>query len=130
MQYLDGPTGPVAPYITPRTKDTPMMTFEPDSRARSTDPETSHDAAASIDHLRDRQMSVLTVLWDWGPMTDTDLVERYEGLAREELIPRQAPSGIRTRRKELVDLGLVSNSGARQKLASGRWAIVWRAVAP
>jgi hypothetical protein len=34
-------------------------------------------------------------------------------------------SGFRTRISELVDAGLVADSGTKRQLVSHRWAIVW-----
>jgi hypothetical protein len=39
--------------------------------------------------------------------------------------PRASESGIRSRRAELVDRGLVVDTGRRIRLESGRYAIVW-----
>lgn len=87
--------------------------------ARTTDPSTSHAAAASVNLTRSRQI-VLTTL-GYGPMTDDDLV----WLCRNEPI---SPSRARTARKELVDLGLVRSTGRTERLRSGRHATVWEVV--
>jgi len=39
-----------------------------------------------------------------------------------------SPSGARTRRSELVNLGLVQDTGKRKRMSTGRSAIVWRAI--
>ncbi len=93
-------------------------------RARADDPATSHAAAASVKGLRDSQNAVLRVLWVSGPATDEQIAVRYEHLADA---PRQSPSGLRTRRKELVERGLVVDTGHTRKLKSGRKAILWAA---
>jgi hypothetical protein len=98
-----------------------------EAHARNSDPETSHQAAASIDKLRVRQDEVLQVIRVFGPMTDTELVKVHAELA-DDLYQPQSPSGIRTRRSELVTRRLVRDSGARERLASGRMAIVWEAA--
>ena len=74
------------------------------ARARSADPDTSHAAAASLapDKIRLSQHAVLRHLRRNGPMTDTELVDTFDGKIF------QSPSGLRTRRKELVDRGLVA----------------------
>lgn len=93
--------------------------------ARSSDPETSHEAAESVTHVRRSQAAVLGVLAFLGPSTDNELISDYEeGIAKYGL-PQQSPSGIRTRRAELVRDGLVKDSGKRTWLPSGRRAIVW-----
>lgn len=88
--------------------------------ARSTDPQTSWDAARSISsaRLRASQVYVLTLFKELGPMTDESLLECAERGV-------QSPSGLRTRRAELVELGLLRDSERRARLRSGRWAIVW-----
>lgn len=91
--------------------------------ARRTDPETSHAAAASVepDVITALRARVLLELRRRGPMDDTQLVAAIQPEG-------YSPSGIRTRRSELVDQGHVVDSGVRQKLLSGRFAIVWRAT--
>lgn len=42
---------------------------------------------------------------------------------------KTAESTVRTRRKELLDAGLVKDTGVREKLESGRNAIIWQAAA-
>lgn len=98
-----------------------------EAHARSTDPGTSHEAARSIDgeSLRISQRAVLDLLRTRGPMPDHDLVELYD---RTVPYPQQSHSGIRTRRRELVDAGLVVDTGERVRLPSGRRAIVWAVV--
>jgi hypothetical protein len=98
--------------------------------ARRNDPETSHEAAASIDAdtLRDSQRAVLRVLTESGPLTDEEIVGYYCSWLNVTRLPRQSDSGIRTRRKELERLGKVQPDGTK-KTASGRNAIVWRAAA-
>lgn len=86
---------------------------------RLTDPETSRLAANSLspEKLRASQLDVLVVLRRHGPLSDEAIYER--------LLRRQSVSGARTRRKELVDLGLVRDSGDRDVTASGRQTIIW-----
>ena len=92
--------------------------------ARTTDPSTSHEAAASIKNATRAQASVLDVFHDAiSGMTDATLVDAYE---LNGYFPEQSQSGIRTRRKELVDAGKIVDSGQRIKLNSGRRAIVWQ----
>ncbi|WP_051103521.1 hypothetical protein [Terracoccus sp. 273MFTsu3.1] len=89
--------------------------------ARATDPETSHEAAASVGDVRESQRFVHSLLKASGGATDEALVNTTQNLG----FPI-SPSGLRTRRSELVRLGLVEDSGERERLASGRRAIVWR----
>ena len=98
-----------------------------DSRpvARSTDPETSHQAAASVTNLTEKQDAVLDCLRTMGPSTDQMIQVRYANLFSFGHAPRQSGSGLRTRRAELVRKGLVRDTGERVTLSSGRKAIVW-----
>ena len=93
-----------------------MDIFDP--AARATDPDTSWQAARSVGELRPRQAAVLELLADHDGLTDEDIARLYVG-------PRQSPSGLRTRRRELVDMGLVVDSGRRGVTVSGRSTIVW-----
>lgn len=92
--------------------------------ARRSDPQTSWDAARSVDKVRESQAQVLYLLKRYGPMTDVQIAATF----REVYGKGQSPSGLRTRRAELVDKGLVSDSGERWRLDTGRWAIVWHLV--
>jgi hypothetical protein len=109
----------------------------PAAHARTTDPDTSHEAAASLSSevIRRSQAEVLAMLTWQGPSTDAALVTAYgahvaagSNILGLRLLP-QSPSGIRTRRRELVEAGRVRDSGARVRMVSGRNAIVWE-VAP
>ena len=92
-----------------------------EARARRTDPETSHEAAASVRNIRGSQVRVINLLKAYGPMTDEKLVTfaYHAGMS---------PSGIRTRRSELVAKGLVEYAGYKQVMSTGRMARVWKAV--
>ena len=95
---------------------------------RRTDPTTSALAAASLDSLPERRQAVYGVLAEHGPLTDEALAEVYAGLADAGLVPAQSPSGLRTRRSELVRSDLVVDTGERGRTATGRVAVVWAAV--
>ena len=54
----------------------------------------------------------------------------YEGATDEEMqmhIPME-PNTQRPRRVELVNMGLVFDSGYRRKTRSGRYAVIWMAI--
>lgn len=87
--------------------------------ARSGDPDTSWSAADSItaDHIRASQAEVLNLFRQYGPMTDEVARMRYHG--------QQSLSGFRTRRAELVDKGLLVDTGGRELGSTGRQMIVW-----
>jgi hypothetical protein len=87
--------------------------------ARTTDPETSHEAAMLVTNITPLKQEILQRLMT--PMTDTDLYETLRTGSR--LIVTE--SGVRSRRSELVQAGLVRDTGERVKLATGRRAIVW-----
>jgi hypothetical protein len=87
--------------------------------ARTTDPETSHEAAMSVTNITPLKQEILQRLMT--PMTDTDLYQLLTTSSR--LIVTE--SGVRSRRAELVQAGLVRDTGERVKLATGRKAIVW-----
>lgn len=93
--------------------------FGPRAVARGGDPDTSHEAAASItgEAITATQNAILAVLEAAGPVTDPVVAQLYSG-------PRTSPSGLRTRRKELSDRGYVEAVGT-VKLPSGRRATVW-----
>ena len=103
--------------------DDDLFSFaEQEARARTTDPETSHAAAASV-KVRESQKTVLTLLKQVGPATDDELLE----VAIRQQLPI-TPSGLRTRRCELVQMGLAMDTGERKRKQTGRMAIVWSAA--
>jgi hypothetical protein len=87
---------------------------------RPADPQTSHDAAASLGDVRESQRTVHRLLRTYGPATDEQLLA-IAGHAGFHI----SPSGLRTRRHELVALDLVRDTGRRVQMRSGRMAIVW-----
>lgn len=99
------------------------------ARARTTDPDTSHAAAASLtpETLRETQIAVRSCLMAFGDMHHERLVETYQGVYAERGWPQQSESGLRTRTKELTESGLVRNTGRTITLPSGRQSIVWAA---
>lgn len=96
--------------------------------ARITDMDTSWQAAASVQNISATQTAIMKLLATM-PMTDQQLIEFYQQQIRfgadERDFPRASESGIRSRRAELVELGLIKDTGERIKLASGRNAAVW-----
>jgi hypothetical protein len=90
------------------------------ARARSSDPQTSHDAAASI-VTKPSQRDVIATLKAIGPSTQKDLEEH------PQLKEDYSPSRIRTAVRELADSGLVVDTGEKKTLKSGRRAIIWKA---
>lgn len=99
------------------------MTVQP--RARRTDPQTSHDAADKVKHITRVQTVILLILWAKGPMTDPQIAEHYHEQVASGSAPNHSESGLRTRRKELVDSGYIVATGEKRRLDSGRYAQVW-----
>ena len=90
-----------------------------DAWARSSDPDTAHDAANQTRGSNAARLSqlVLTVLEARGPSTSEELAN-YTGESLVSISPRLRP---------LARKGLVVEDG-RKKTASGSSAIVWRFV--
>lgn len=90
------------------------------AHARRGDPDTSHEAAAAISpHLSDVQCEVLAFARGRGAQgfTDLDLSAHFD----------DAGSTHRSRRRELVDEGLIEDSGERWRPPEGgRRHIIWR----
>lgn len=101
------------------------------ARARRTDPETSHAAAASIPvrKITEAHHYLHALFQIYGAMSDTEAWNRYQyARGSDNDVPRMSPSGFRTRRSELVARGLLRDSGVRHTLASGRLSIRWEAA--
>lgn len=92
--------------------------------ARSTDPWTSWEAARSVRGQTRTQAEVLYVLRRYGPATHPRIYKRVV----RNFGPNHSESGTRTRVSELVEMGLVKDSGKTKRLPSGRRAIVWKAT--
>lgn len=104
----------------------PELPLDIHAVARGSDPGTSWQAAHSQEpqRLRQSQQAVLAVLRRSAiGLTDEEL--RFEIDAEGYRI---SDSGLRTRRSELVRLGLAADSGLRRVTAAGRQTIVWRAT--
>lgn len=92
------------------------------AHARRTDPQTSHDAAASVRRIRESQADVLTVIRKYGPISDEGMIHAYRAMG----LSWQSDSGLRTRRSELVALGAVVDSGYTIRTQSNRQSILWK----
>lgn len=105
-------------------------TVEPAAHARSTDPITSHEAATSVESkIRWSQRAVRECFGKKGEMTDRVLCAvypRYHSTGSYDW-PQQSPSGLRTRRHELTEQGVIVDSGRAEIYAgSNRRHIIWR----
>ena len=99
--------------------------------ARRDDPWTSWAAAKSITDVTGAQAAVLYVMEIHGPTTLERLVDAYtEARACGADLPRQSPSGIRTRCKELMDAGHIRDTERTAPTVSGRAARVLASCAP
>ena len=88
--------------------------------ARTTDPETSHEAAKSVQYLTATQQLIIDLLKEQ-PRADHELVAVIR--SKHSAFPI---SGIRSRRSELVEVGLIKDSELRVQTPSGRSSIVWQ----
>lgn len=98
--------------------------MEETSRARNTDPLTSHLAAASVTNTQLLRAHIVRLFDKWGQMTDERLVSLWETIPN---FPQASPSGIRSRRSELTRAGYLVSKGLG-KSSAGRSAHVWGVV--
>jgi hypothetical protein len=92
---------------------------DPRKMTRWDDPVTSFLAAKSVD-LTKGQKKVIAAFRMQRGMTDDQLIAQ---VAKNG--DKLSPSGCRSRRKELVELGILRDSGHKQKTVSGRLTTVW-----
>jgi hypothetical protein len=99
--------------------------------ARNTDPVTSHESAAALDHtLRDHHRYVLSWLRAYGPATDDDIADAMVGCGRTDR-HETARRWVRTLRErhELIVPEVDDHGDPLTALnRSGRSAILWRAA--
>ncbi|QDP57201.1 MAG: hypothetical protein Unbinned7015contig1001_38 [Prokaryotic dsDNA virus sp.] len=89
-----------------------------ESYSRSSNPETSSQGP-KMPRLNQSRRQVLMTL-RLRPLTDIELVQAMDS--------KMSASGARSRRSELVRMGLVQDSGKRRKSSSGRTHVVWQVV--
>lgn len=105
------------------------MTDEP--RARRTDPDTSHAAAASVHQPQTQRDRVLQLLEDahtegLDGITHQELKDRYKTAMKDRGWPDAAGGGIRTRCRELANQGKVRQvKDRRGTTAFGRESLLW-----
>lgn len=106
----------------------PLSATRKQALARTTDPWTSREAAESLsrDRLRETQAAVLHAFRIMGPMHHEWLITAYARHRKDEGWPEQSQSGLRTRTKELVDGGLLEDTGRVVILGSGRASKIWQ----
>jgi hypothetical protein len=100
--------------------------------ARSTDPETSREAADSVHEPTMVQQRIHDILEteavvndNWIGLTDDELYKAYKhsALVRGWVLP--TPQSVRSRRNELVAAGRVVHSGSYGFTQSGRRSRKW-----
>jgi hypothetical protein len=94
------------------------------ARARSTDPDTSYQAAVSVGDLTQTQARIYELLLE-AARTDEEIYERMVERYGET---STSLSGARTRRAELVAMGLARDAGGRDRTRAGRLTIIWEAI--
>ena len=76
--------------------------FDSGARARSSDPETSKDAAKRVTTMRASQARVLAMFKLYGDLHDKQLIEYLNAAEKDAGFKRlMSPSGVRSRRSEL-----------------------------
>lgn len=95
--------------------------------ARTTDPQTSHDAAERVlPKIGTVRAQVLWCFFQHGDLTDQELMDRFR--EREQVWlkwKRASDSSIRTRRSELVRQGWLRDSGRTRLSVAGLKMTVW-----
>lgn len=107
------------------------MTTDAHKLARTTDPETSKQAAeTAAQRAPSVRAAVYQLLEEFGPLTDNEIATRYMALRDLYRFPLTTESSLRTRRKELQRdrlVELVPNHTRRTR--SGHMARVWTVTA-
>lgn len=103
-----------------------MVEKEVQLPVRSTDPETSRNSTEP-ERLRSQYENILSVYAKNGALSDTELWVNYRAMFPDQRI---SPSGLRTRRAELVTKGLVKDTGTLGVTASGRSTVIWTSRVP
>lgn len=95
------------------------------ARARKTDPKTSHEAAESVKlgDMSETQRAIVSLL-TLRDMTDEELFLRYFQGAETGHWKHASQPGVRTRRAELVQKGVIRAKGFA-KTRFGRNCTVW-----
>jgi hypothetical protein len=103
-----------------------------DAHARTTDPDTSHEAADSVwepttvqQHVLETLSAYETITGDLNGLTDDEIYTNYtqHGLRHGWVIP--TPQSIRSRRKELERRGLIYFTESYGLTDSGRRTRKW-----
>jgi hypothetical protein len=92
--------------------------------ARRKDLDTSWEAARSVKAISETQEAILELYLTYGPLMDERLIDFYQNAFG---YPKASESGIRSRRAELVEMGLVKCTNVKGKTRSGRSSYYWEA---
>ena len=99
------------------------------SRARNSDPITSHEAAATISDLAFHTRTEMVHFLLFMELTDERLVFWFNQMAKDGVCKPASPQGIRTARAKLVDAGKVEAVPDRfGKTEMGNKCHIWRRV--
>ena len=95
---------------------------------RVLDPATSHLAAATITvpDLTRTQARILALITEMGGMSDEEIADHWEAMD----FPPISPSGLRSRRAELVKQARLEDAGARTTTKGGNSTVVWGLPTP
>lgn len=97
-------------------------------KARISDPETSHEAAASLDptKLSELMIAIIQITREAGKITDGDLISKYYEYSQIFGWEVYEPQTIRSRRSDLVKAGKIEFSGEYGITRSGRRTRMWK----
>ena len=96
------------------------------ARARRTDPETSHQAAASVRKISDTHRRIVVMLQRHPEgMTDEGMYRWWMAYREAQGWPSITPSGLRTRRSELQRRGDIVAADEKGRTAAGRACTIW-----
>lgn len=93
-----------------------------EAKTRANAAKTSKRAAASVQRMTRKRQDVMATFRRFGALTDEQLVSVY---GQMDDVADQSESGLRTRRSELVKMGLLCDTGQTRRIRSGRMAVVW-----
>jgi hypothetical protein len=124
----DTPSVAVQRHLGVARAPIPQRPLSYQAKARSTDPATSHQAAASVNtdsHNHGRILGLLKTFRDG--LTDEQLRDEWAIAANRVMgWPPISDSGLRSRRSELVRAGKVVDSGEKGRTAAGRACTIWK----
>ena len=96
------------------------------AHARNSDPQTSHDAADSVQDLTEVQNRIMQLFDKYHSMSDEELIVAY---AKQfaSYFP-SSESSLRSRRSELTHKGFLVDSGRKSVTKAGRATTIWQSA--